>query len=87
MFGVCLSKRDEKEVVLGFRIISFFVGLSLLLSGVGDFSAVLGMDIGSALSVAGIAFVKILIGVFLMALGVNPERVWMSIEWIIETRR
>jgi hypothetical protein len=86
--GVSLSAREERQVVLFLRVVAFFIGLGLLLSGSGDLSNVgNSANIGYGLSIAGSAIVKLLIGIFLIALGINPERVWMSIEWVIRLGR
>jgi hypothetical protein len=44
------------------RIIAFFVGLLLLISGFADFGAIGGSDILAAFSTGPIALIKILVG-------------------------
>lgn len=76
------SKHDV-TIVIG-RIMAFIVGLFILLSGIDDASAVSGVaGISGALSLVGTAVLKVIFGVFWMALATNPNAVERFINGII----
>jgi len=55
----------------------------LLASGLIDFSRLGGIEVASVLSVGGTAFLKVILGVFLMIAGINPDAVGMIIKVFI----
>ncbi len=76
---------NEKEISAEeiLRVIIFFVGLILLISGFADFGRLGGLDALTALSTGGTAFLKVIIGAFLMLAGLSPKSVEMIIKAII----
>ena len=67
------------------RIIAFFIGLLFLISGFADFGAIGGSDVVAAFSTGPIALVKILVGVILMILAINPDAISVLISWIVRS--
>jgi len=65
------------------RIIAFFAGLVLLISGFADLGRLGGLEVLTALSMGGTAFLKIIFGAFLMLAGLSPESVGMIINVFI----
>ena len=70
--------------VIGMRVIAFFIGLALLLSGLIDFGVLGETEIIKAMSIGSTATLKFIFGVFLMVLAIIPEAVRMIIEVAIK---
>lgn len=78
---------SEIEVGDVLRIIAFFVGLLFVISGFADFGGIGGSDVIAAFSTGPIALIKILVGVILMILAINPDATSVFIGWIIRSPR
>lgn len=76
---------DDFSVSDVLRIIAFFVGLLLLISGFADFAAIGGSDVVAALSTGPIALIKVIVGVILMILAINPDAIAVIIGWMVRT--
>jgi hypothetical protein len=74
---------SQIDVTDALRIIAFFVGLVVFVSGLSDFSQVLGSDVAIALSLTGTGFLKVVFGAFFMLAGINPDAVVMVINVIL----
>lgn len=65
------------------RIIAFFVGLGLLISGFIDLGRLSSVEVLTVLSIGGTALLKIIVGAFLMLAGISPNSVRMIIKVLI----
>lgn len=74
------SNLDVTDIL---RIIAFFVGLILLVSGLIDLGRLGGVEVVNVISVGGTAILKVIFGVFLMIAGINPDAIGMIIEVFI----
>lgn len=83
LLAVCEMNAKDISAEEVLRIIIFFVGLILLVSGFADFGRLGGLEVLAALSIGGTAFLKVIIGVFLMLAGLSPKSVEMIIKAII----
>ena len=78
-----MSLDEESAVILAMRVIAFCIGAALLISGVIDLANATQQQIFPSISTGATGFVKTLVGLILMALGIEPGILRIIIEWII----
>ena len=76
---------EESAAVLAMRVIAFCIGVALLVSGIIDLASATQQQVFLGISTGAIGFVKVLVGLILIALGIEPEIIGIFIQWIIRT--
>lgn len=69
-------------IIVILRLFAFIIGVAFLASGFADFGG-LGSDVLMAFSLGTAAIVKIVVGLILMILAIEPEAIGVIIQWIV----
>ena len=76
-------KRGQADIGDILRLIAFFFGLALFISGLMDLGNLGNVELLNVFSVGGTALLKIVFGAFFMLAGISPESVGMIIKVFI----